>query len=230
MIIIGHRGAAGLALENTMASFEAAVQSGADMLEFDIRLTRDGVAVVIHDARLKRTHGVSGVISQMTLAELKQATKQNPVPTLTQVLDAYFGKVILNIELKSRSSAKVVHQIIKSYAKNSQSKWDNLLISSFLTGELTALRKLEPLANLALLHNNNPFTFLAYHRSLNLSAVGFHRLHTNRLATEIAKKLDIFCYIYTVNLPSSAKRFARQGFDGIVTNYPDRIGAELQRD
>lgn len=230
MIIIGHRGAAGLAPENTMASFKAAVQAGADMLEFDIRLTRDKIPVVIHDSRLNRTHGIPGVIAQMSLSELQAATTQLPVPTLDEVLETYFGKVLLNIELKSRSSAKIVQQRLAQRAGNSQNKWDNVLISSFLISELVAFRKLEPRVNLALLHDNNPFTFMAYQRYLKLTAVGFHRLHTNRFATEVAKKAGLFCYLYTINRPKSAKRLSRQGFDGIVTNYPDRIASELQRD
>lgn len=213
-----------------MASFEAAIEAEADMLEFDIRLTRDRVPVVIHDNRLNRTHNISGTISQMTLAQLQQSTKHLPIPTLNQVLDAYFGKIMLNIELKSRGSAKIVHQILKDRAGKSQNKWDNVLISSFLASELIAMRKLEPQVNLAMLHDNNPFGFIAYQRYLKLTAVGFHRLHTNCFATEVAKKSGLFCYIYTVNRPKSARRFASRGFDGIVTNYPDKIASELSSD
>lgn len=228
MLIIGHRGAAGLAPENTIGSFKAAVEAGVDMLEFDIRLTRDKVPIVIHDSRLIRTHGVAGTISQMSLAEIQLATKESPVPTLTEVLDMFFGKKLLNIELKSRGSAKIVHNIISQRAGKDQNKWDNVLISSFIVSELITMRRLDSLANLALLHDNNPFTFMAYQRFLKLTAVGFHRLHTNRFATDVASKSGLFCYLYTVNLPSSAKHFAQLGFDGLVTDYPDKIASQMK--
>jgi glycerophosphoryl diester phosphodiesterase len=86
-----------------------------------------------------------------------------------------------------------------------------------------------PKANLALLHHNNPFAFVAYHRFLGLSAVGFHRLHLNKLALEIAKRVGIFTYVYTVNRPKGALLLAEQGYDGIVTNYPDRVDQALTK-
>lgn len=95
-----------------------------------------------------------------------------------------------------------------------------------MASELIVVRKLAPKANLSLLHDNNPFAYIAYHRSLDFTAVGFHRLHTNRLAHEIAKKAGIFTYTYTVNRPQAALRMADNGYDGIMTNYPDRLNGQ----
>ena len=85
------------------------------------------------------------------------------------------------------------------------------------------LRKLSPDVNLALLHSVNPFSFVTYQRKLQLAAVGWHRLHVNRLAIEIAQKSDIFSYVYTVNRPQAARILERRGIDGIVTDYPDKL-------
>lgn len=227
MLIIGHRGAAGLAPENTMESFRAGKKSDADMLEFDVRLTRDKIPIVIHDARLVRTHHDRVSVSSLTLAELEERTMDAPIPTLEQVLDTYYGKILLNIEIKSRSAGRIVAEMIANRAKQSQSKWDNVLFSSFKAAELVAIRRVSSRANLAVLHNNNPFVYVAYLRPLRLTAVGFHRLHTNRLALEIAKKAGLFTYIYTVNRPKAALLLARQGYDGIVTNYPDRLSEAM---
>ena len=70
-LIIGHRGASALAPENTLAAFRQAVADGADGIEFDVRLARDGVAVVIHDATLERTGALKLKVSNLTAAELQ---------------------------------------------------------------------------------------------------------------------------------------------------------------
>ena len=72
-LIIGHRGASAVALENTIAAFHAAIVAGADGIEFDVRLSRDGVPVIIHDDTLSRTHGVRRRVADMTMEELSSA-------------------------------------------------------------------------------------------------------------------------------------------------------------
>ncbi len=222
MLIIGHRGAAGLAAENTLESLHAGYDAGADILEFDIRFTADTVPILAHDARL-RGHS----ISRHTLAELRQS---GTVTTLQEVLDAFFGKILLNIELKQNDNIAVVHDMVSLYVTRPED-WDNVLFSSFKPRALAALRSLNADANLALLHHVNPFSFMRYHKRLHFAAVGFHRLHVNPLALEVAKQLGIFTYVYTVDRPDTARRFGRRAVDGLVTNYPDRIvGALRQND
>ena len=118
MLIIGHRGAAGLAPENTMESIQAAYEAGADMIEFDVRLTRDNRLVVIHDAKLKRTHGHKDAVARLTYKQLSALTEDKPVPLVADILDEYFGRVLLNIELKSRGSAeRLIRLLKKKYMK-----------------------------------------------------------------------------------------------------------------
>ena len=231
MLIIGHRGAAGVAPENSLEALRAGVEAGADMLEFDIHLTHDRVPVLIHDNNLMRTHKKRSFIHSTSLAELRQVTADtdSPIITLEEVLDEYFGKVLLNIEIKQRGTAKeIIALLTRKYVKR-KSDWDLLAFSSFLAGELRALRKLAPESNLWLLHNRNPFIFIAYARLLRLNGVGFHRLYINDLALEIAKQAKLFTYAYTVNRPDAAVLLSRRGLDGVVTDYPDRILKKIQK-
>lgn len=221
MSIIGHRGAAGLAPENTLESFEAAMDWNVDMIEFDVRLTLDRVPVVIHDARLFRTHRITQPVSQVTYAELQELTAHLPVPSLEQILDRYFGKVMLNIELKSRDAGPVVLQLLATRYIKTADDWHKVLISSFKPADLKAIRRQEPSVCLGLLHDDNPYIFIAYARRLNLSAVGFHKLYLSRFAMEIARRSDLFTYVFTVNRRASAQALTDRGYDGIVTNYPD---------
>lgn len=231
MLVIGHRGAAGVAPENTLEALRAGVEAGADMLEFDIHLTRDRVPVLIHDNNLMRTHHKRHFVHQSTLAELREVTKDTPSPivTLEEVLDEFFGVIVLNIEIKQRGSAKEVVALLKKKYIKRVGDWDMFVFSSFYGSELGAVRKISPHANLWLLHNRNPFIFIAFARRIQLDGVGFHRLYINDFALEIARRTNLFTYAYTVNRPHTAMLLSRQGLDGIVTDYPKKVLAEIQK-
>jgi glycerophosphoryl diester phosphodiesterase len=229
MLVIGHRGAAGLARENSLEALRAGADAGADILEFDVRLTKDKIPVVVHDFHTLRTHHDPKIISRLTLEELTKRTEKLPITPLSEVLDEFFGIIILNIELKGRGTGKVVAELLADKYATSPKRWDNVLISSFRGSELQAVRNVSKYANLALLHSENPFLFIAYQRRLRLTAVGFHRLYINRFAVEIAKKTKLFVYAYTVNRPHTAFMLAQQGVDGIVTDRPNEILKEIEK-
>lgn len=223
MLVIGHRGAAGLAPENSLAAVAAGIEAGADIIEIDVRETKDKQLIVWHDARLVRSYHTRVNISRLTYHEVRQSSKNQPIELLETILDQFFGKVLINIEVKSRGSGVPVLNLLQEKYIKRPADWDKVLISSFMGYELVRMRRVAKKANLALLHNENPFIFVAYHRFINLTAVGFHRLYLNRLAIEIAKKAGLFIYVYTVDRPGALKHIASQGIDGIVTNYPDKI-------
>lgn len=230
MLVIGHRGAAGLAPENSLEAMRAGRDVGADMLEFDVQLTRDKVLVVVHDSHLLRTHKKRKYVRWSTHESIQQAIdKGHQIATLEQVLDEFFGVILLNLELKGCGTAYYVLNLLKDRYVKKSDDWNNVLISSFRINELKTARKISSKAQLAMLHNRNPFTYIAWQRSLEFSAVGFNRLYKNRLATDIAKKAGIFTYVYTVNQPASMLRLAEEDIDGIVTDFPDRITNALKK-
>lgn len=215
MLVIAHRGAKGLAPENTLESLRAGLSAGADMLEFDVRLTADKQAILCHDARI-----FGKPIITTTLSDL---SKLGNITTLESVLDEFFGKILLNLEYKPARDIHVIYNLIaKKYIQNDKD-WESIIISSFRIRPLYNLRKLSSNVNIALLHSINPFSFVIYHQKLRFAAVGWHRLHTSRLAIEMAKKLNIFSYVYTVNRPEAAKVLKDRGIDGIVTDFPDKF-------
>lgn len=229
MLVIGHRGAAGLAPENSIEALHAGIEAGADMLEFDVRLTKDNILVIYHDFHTLRTHHKASLVSQSALNKLQNLDIARPITTLEEVLDEFFGKILLNIELKSRGSGKATAEFLKKHYIKKTSDWDNVLFSSFNGSELVGARKVSKKANLALLHHENPFLFIAYHWRIRLNAVGFHRLYVNQLALEIAKKAGLFTYAYTVNRPQTALLLAEQGLDAVVTDYPNKILSKINK-
>jgi glycerophosphoryl diester phosphodiesterase len=221
MLIIGHRGAAGLAPENTIEAFQAGIEAGADILEFDVQRTRDGELVVIHDSTLFRTHKKSTIVRWSTMESIKRATeKGHHIATLEEVMDRYFGKILLNLEIKNIGIAKHIVRFIESRYIQKDTDWDAVLFSSFKPTELITVRKMNQRAQLALLHDKNPFLFMVFHRRLDLSAVGFHRLRAPSIAVAAAKQLQLFTYVYTVNLPEATMRASEAGIDAIVTDNP----------
>ncbi|HET8884304.1 MAG TPA: glycerophosphodiester phosphodiesterase, partial [Candidatus Saccharimonadales bacterium] len=149
--------------------------------------------------------------------------------SLEAVLDEFFGEIILNIEIKQRGMATDIIKLLERKYIKRQSDWDVVVFSSFLTNELSAIRKRSKKANLWLLHNRNPFIFIAFARRLQLSGIGFHRLYINDFALAIAKKTNLFTYAYTVNRPHAAKQLHNRGIDGVVTDYPAKILADIMQ-
>ncbi|HET7558999.1 MAG TPA: glycerophosphodiester phosphodiesterase family protein, partial [Limnochordia bacterium] len=89
MMVVGHRGAAGLVPENTIPSWERAIALGCDFIECDVRVTRDGELVIMHDAKIDRTTSGTGAVAELTLVEIRAVDAGNGerVPTLSEFLD-----------------------------------------------------------------------------------------------------------------------------------------------
>lgn len=223
MLVIGHRGAKGKGTRNTIEAMHHALAQGADGLEFDVRLTRDEVPVIIHDNRLLFTRGINRTVDTLTYSELRAITQKNPVPTLADVLDEFWGKTFLNIELKAAGSAAIVISLLASRYILHVDDWEKCVIASFKVKELKTARSFAPQARLALLHGNNPYRFILYQRTLKFAALGFHRHYTSLISQGIAQRLGIFTYAYTVNRPKGARLLRERKIDAVISDYPRRI-------
>lgn len=106
-LIVGHRGASAFEAENTLPAFELAIAAGADVVEFDVRMTADDVAVVMHDADVSRTTNGSGLVRDLSLTELKRlrirtvAGGEAEVPTLREALACLSGRAAADVEIKN---------------------------------------------------------------------------------------------------------------------------------
>lgn len=230
MLVFGHRGAAGLAHENSMAAMRAGFQAGADVLELDVRLTKDGVPVLAHDYHTLRTHRSVSIISHYTLTQLRaRASTDYPIVTLEEMLDEFFGLVMINIELKSGKSGAVVAKLLAKKYISTPRDWHYVLLSSFNQKALATIRNTSPHAQLALLQRIHPFRFIAVHAQLRLVAVGFHQRNVPARAIRIAKKHSLFTYTYTINSPQRVQQLAQKEVGGIVTNRPDLILLSLYK-
>src|SRR3972149_294856 len=134
MLKIGHRGACGYAPENTLKSFQRAIDLGVDMIELDVQLCKSGELVVIHDDKWKMIWLFGGFVKKMKLKDLKKldAGEGERVPILEEVLDLVNRKARINIELNGPKTAKPVLKLIDEYIKTKG--WNfNVFFFSFLT-------------------------------------------------------------------------------------------------
>ena len=222
-LLIGHRGAAGLAPENTLASFAKAVALGVDGVELDVRLVEDEL-VVIHDERVDRTTDGSGLVGELSLAQLRRldAGAGERIPTLTEVLAAVPSRCLVNVELKGAGTAAPVARTLGGQRRP-------LLVSSFDHGELAQFHALCPDVPCAPLIGRWQAGLERVAKSLDASAVNL----ADRLASaeRVAKIASWGCrsLVYTVNDAQRAQRLKGMGVAGVFTDYPDRLAFGSKR-
>jgi glycerophosphoryl diester phosphodiesterase len=176
MLRIGHRGARAYEPENTLRSYKKALEIGVDAVELDVRKTKDNQLVVIHDADVKRTTDGKGLVSELTLKQIKEYSteKGEKIPTLKEALDFLDKKVKILIELKEEG---VEEKVLSAVRENGLQK--NVIIVSFIEDALRKIRELDKEVETGLIYakHKNPVK-----AALELKAqylVAFYRFYTH---------------------------------------------------
>ncbi len=212
---IGHRGARAYEVENTLKSFQKAVELGANAVELDVRQTADGASVVIHDDNLKRVFGRDMKVVQATLEDLKHAS-DNIIPTLQEALhfiDRKVDKIL--VELKDRGYEKeVLHEIKKEQVH------DRIIVVSFHEQSLSEVRRLDGTIETGLIYSkhHNPTAAAIGLRAQYLVPL-YRFVHTRNVADAHGKHLKVI--VWTINTAAEAKRYREKGVDGIASDRPD---------
>lgn len=191
--IIGHRGAAGLALENSSESLQNALKYRVDAIEFDVHLTKDGHVVVLHDDDTGRIAGETVFVREKTLAELQALELKNGqhLPTLDDVLTLLAGSTVI-IDIKDTGMAEALLHIVAKHPLVQPS------FASFHFEELKALRRLAPDAKLYVLKHSRPLKIIFDAHKLNAS-VGINKWVLNPLTYWLLRRRRTELYVYTVN-------------------------------
>lgn len=223
MQIMGHRGAAGLAPENTIAAIIAGLEAGADWIEFDVRRTQDGHIVLVHDRTTRRVATKRLTVHKSVKADLQalEMKRGGTIPTLEEAIEIIGKKAKINIEIKSPDCVPQVVELVQSYIKKGYAP-SHFLISSFSPAVLRSAYQLDKKLHYSLLQIW-PVRF-RWLRSVKLSAVGFYHISAlTPFIVALAKRKGLYTYAYTVNSVEEAKQLKRLGIDGIITNFPDRF-------
>jgi glycerophosphoryl diester phosphodiesterase len=220
MKIIGHRGARGLAPENTIASLRKGLEHHVDSLEFDLRVTKDGVVILHHNRHLVDPNGKERLIANCSYEELR--AHKPDLATFEEVLQKIGHKVPLYVEVKRKERTAPIIKILKTRLA---SGWQT---NYFLLGSKSQKTLLELHAVLPDIEKVviEPWSGVRAHRRAN--QVGAKKIAMNQLwlwwgFIRGFKNSDKQLYAYPLNDPAKARRWAHWGLAGVITDYPDRF-------
>jgi glycerophosphoryl diester phosphodiesterase len=217
--IIGHRGAAGRFPENTLRSINYAISVGVEVVEVDVRATRDGFLVVFHDADFKRLAGIDVSVRSVEYSWIRSNVLINGehVPLLEEVLDAVRDRVGLFIEIKEPDTTKRVVELIRS-----RGVIDQVAIISFYDEALITAKRVEPRIVTGLIYAQPPGRVLDAVR-LGARVVLPHYRITSEKSISYAHRYGLKVVAWTVNSRVDAVRLVESGVDGLATDIPDEL-------
>ncbi len=247
VIALAHRGFRGQYPENTMLAFQKAAELGVDGLEMDIHSTRDGVLVISHDATVERMTNGSGLIKEMTLAELQQLDAGHrwtadggqtypfrgqglAIPTLEEVFAA-FPRLWINVDIK-QSSPPIVTPFAAMIRQFGMA--EKMMVGSFDAATVNWFRRECPEVDTAASEPEARRLFILsklglarFYRSEAKAMQlpewnGRFRVITPRFVKD-AHGVETAVHIWTVNETADMQRFIHMGADGLITDYPDRL-------
>ncbi|MEZ4854291.1 glycerophosphodiester phosphodiesterase [Flavobacterium sp.] len=222
---IGHRGAKGYVVENTLASFQKAINLGVNGIELDVHCCASGELVVFHDFTLDRLTNGTGAISNFSLSELKKIKIDNDyeIPTLVEVLQLVNKKCFLNVELKGKQTAEPVFQLLLKYMNEQNWQPTDFIVSSFQFDELKQFASFQSEIPLAILTQASVNQAIEWAQQFNAKAIHPHfSLLTKENCTK-AKDFGLQINTWTVNEYAAIEYIKRFEIDGIISDFPDRI-------
>lgn len=224
MQIIAHRGASGLAPENTLKAIRLALTLGAGAIEIDVQLA-DGELWVFHDRRLERCTDGSGVLTAQSRAYLASldAGEGEGIPTLWQVMETIAGQAELHIELKGSQTADEVARLTRRAEAELGFTPTQWVVSSFHHPELARFAALRPDIRLGALTSTIPLTLAKFAAELGAWSLNCDVDFVDQALVQDAHDRGLKVLVYTVDEPADQAMLAAIGVDGIFTNRPDRF-------
>ena len=225
MLKIGHRGAKGHEPENTLISFQKALDMQVDGIELDVHLSADGELIVIHDETIDRTTNGIGLVNTLSLRQLKMCRINNhhEIPLLSEVFDLVNKNCFINIELKSYETAEKVVELIEDYVSEKNWKYEQFLISSFDWNALQQVRFLNERIQIGVLTETDLDLALAFAKFIQAKSIHphFHMLSEENVSKIQSKGLQVFPW--TVNEREDVEKIKSYKVNGIITDFPNRI-------
>lgn len=220
-MVMGHRGARGLAPENTLASVREALNAGVDWIEIDV-WNVDGELVVIHDQRVDRTTNGVGYVQDFSLHDLRMldAGDCQRVPLLEEVIELVDGRCGLNVELKGTDCADAAVDSVNAAIRSGRWTREQFLLSSFDHSQLARVKALDERIRTGLLLCGAPVDLANYAQSLGVWSVHFSLDFARADWVEEVQAAGLWAFVYTVNDQADAARLYEMNIDGIFTDYP----------
>lgn len=222
---IGHRGAKAHVAENTLASFQQALDMGVDGIELDVHVCATGELVVIHDFTVDRTTNGSGEVHKMTLSELKKLSIDGlySIPLLDEVMALVNRKCLMNIEMKGRHTAKPVSDFIDGYVKSRAWSYDDFVVSSFQREELLIMSDINKNIPLGILTQASVTQAWEWASEFSAKAIHPHFSLLTESNVKKAQQAGLKVYTWTINETEDIERIKSYNVDGIISDYPERL-------
>jgi glycerophosphoryl diester phosphodiesterase len=227
--LVGHRGAAGLAPENTIKSFKKALEVGADVVECDIQLSKDEELVVMHDNTLDRTTNKKGRVKDYTLEELKQldAGEGEKIPTLSEVVDTvlqHHRKLTVEIKGEDYTTARKIMEQFIGFIKQRNVE-TNLSAISFWFECLRLLKTNYPHIQTGILiaQDVNVGTMLKWAKDIEADILCVAHNYISEELVEKTHARGLTINAWTLNENTAFNRIKNMGVDYLSTDYPNRF-------
>lgn len=236
-LIIGHRGASAVAPENTMAAFREAIAVGADGIEFDVRLTRDGVPVVIHDSTLRRTAGINQRVADLSWQEISEVDvgrwfktgsfAGETVPSLAQLLVLFqSNNGTLYLEMKTDSPAEQ-RPLAEACCRliNEHSLKERVMVECFQLPALEIVKEIDSEIKTAALFDRAFIgqRIVVQATEIEATAVALHYRLARKRLVEKSKQTGLHVAVWTVDDCRWIERARELGIDALITNDPARM-------
>lgn len=228
-----HRGASGYYPENTMISFEKAIEMGCTGIETDVQMTKDGVLVLIHDEMVNRTTDGAGFVKDFTYSELRRLDAgswfskeyaNHKIPSLEEILLLVKNTNIqLNIEIKSGviEYEGIEQKLIDTVYKYNMDK--QIIFSSFNHYSMVKCKEISKEIKTGLLYMEGIYKPCRYAKFVGADALHPYFYALNGEIIKEAKEEGLMINTFTVNDTNYMEYFYQLGVDGIITNYPDKL-------
>ncbi|HEU4435017.1 MAG TPA: glycerophosphodiester phosphodiesterase family protein [Pyrinomonadaceae bacterium] len=214
-LIIGHRGASAVAPENTVAAFEAAIRAGADGIEFDVRLSSEGVPVVIHDETLYRTAGVRRRVADLSVDQLYNFD----VPSLAQVFELFESNdLILYLEMKEVAVAETCCRLIEQHRFK-----DRVIFECFDHSALKVVKNVDSTLKVAPLFQPPASFILKRALAVGADEIALHHRLTNKRLVKKARDARLKVVTWTVDDPAWIERARDLDIHALITNDPSAM-------
>jgi glycerophosphoryl diester phosphodiesterase len=219
LLRIGHRGARGYVLENTLLSFQKALELGCDGIELDIHLSKDKKLVVIHDDTVDRTTCDTGKVAEMTLLELQKLG----IPSLNDVLTLVDKRCFINIEIKANYLFEILNDLIVDAVLNKEWQYKQLFVSCFNHEVLHYMHKLNKNLCIGVLTETNIDEAIQTAQALNAYSVHPDYVLLDNTSCQKIKDAGFKVLPWTVNSLEDIEKMKKLQIDGIMSDFPDKI-------
>jgi glycerophosphoryl diester phosphodiesterase len=221
-LIIGHRGVAGYALENTLQSLNYASNLGLKWVEVDIRQSLDQVFYLLHDEDLIKVANDTRKLNTLSESEVATITLTNgeTLLRLTDALSFLLSGTSFDLEIKEHQTGKNIALQVKEFINKYQIPDNRIIFSSFIHSELLAVKDVYPKATISPIIYCNPLDPVNLCNSLNATIL---KVSCETLDKDLAIKVvnsNIKLWVYTVNTVGQYNKVINLGATGIITDYP----------